>query len=87
MLFGQSNNSYNLEVELNSFDKTIDIKEEELEFNCTNLIGAKPLEKEGKGVGMKNTLDQLKILYPDRHNLQTFEKNNNFTVNLKLKLD
>ena len=56
----------------------IDIKEEELEFNCTNLIGAKPLEKEGKGVGMKNTLDQLKILYPDRHNLQTFEKNNNF---------
>ena len=27
MLFGQSNNSYNLEVELNSFDKTIDIKQ------------------------------------------------------------
>ena len=65
----------------------IDIKEEELEFNCTNLIGAKPIEKEGKGVGMKNTLEQLKILYPNRHKLQTFEKNNNFTVNLKLKLD
>ena len=27
MLFGQSNNSYNLEVELNSFDKTLDIKQ------------------------------------------------------------
>ena len=27
ILFGQSNNSYNLEVELNSFDKTIDIKQ------------------------------------------------------------
>jgi len=27
MLFGQSNNSYNLEVELNSFDKTVDIKQ------------------------------------------------------------
>lgn len=27
MLFGQSNNSYNLEVKLNSFDKTIDIKQ------------------------------------------------------------
>jgi hypothetical protein len=27
MLFSQSNNSYNLEVELNSFDKTIDIKQ------------------------------------------------------------
>ena len=26
-IFGQSNNSYNLEVELNSFDKTIDIKQ------------------------------------------------------------
>ena len=27
MLFGQSNNSYNLQVELNSFDKTLDIKQ------------------------------------------------------------
>ena len=27
ILFGQSNNSYNLEVELNSFDKTLDIKQ------------------------------------------------------------
>ena len=27
ILFGQSNNSYKIEVELNSFDKTIDIKQ------------------------------------------------------------
>ena len=36
MLFGQSNNSYNLEVELNSFDKTLDIKQTMKYKNISN---------------------------------------------------
>ena len=36
ILFGQSNNSYNLEVELNSFDKTLDIKQTMKYKNISN---------------------------------------------------
>ena len=36
ILFGQSNNSYNLEVELNSFDKTLDIKQKMKYKNISN---------------------------------------------------
>ena len=72
----------NTEVEID-----IDVKEDELQFKCINIIGSVAKDQENSGIGMQNTKNRLELLYPGKHWLTTVEKDNKFIVDLKLKLE
>lgn len=57
-----------------------------LHFNCVNLLGSGKKEGEESGIGLKNTLERLNLLYPDSHKLITREEDGKFIVDLNLKL-
>jgi len=65
----------------------ISVKEEELQFKCINLIGSRSKDSITSGIGMQNTKERLLLLYPDNHWLIVEEKDNKFSVDLKLKLN
>lgn len=65
----------------------ININNDELHFMCTNIIGENNVDKENSGIGLKNTKERLELLYPERHTLVITEDNQQFTINLSLKLD
>ena len=64
----------------------ITIKNETLLFKCTNLIESKTKDKCSPGIGMQISNERLQSLYPKKHWLTIEEKENNFIVELKLKL-
>ncbi|MEP1490376.1 MAG: histidine kinase [Algibacter sp.] len=64
----------------------IQIKENELNFTCQNLIGTRKTDKDHSGIGLNNTKERLELLYPDKHVLLVEEKDNRFVVNLTLEL-
>jgi len=64
----------------------ISIKETELQFKCSNLIGSRTVDEENSGIGMKNTQDRLHLLYPNKHWLHITSKNDKFNVSLTVKL-
>ncbi len=73
----------NTEVKIKIF-----IKENELQFNCINLIGSrKERNEKDSGIGLKNTKQRLQLLYPEKHWLVVKEENNRFIIDLTLKLD
>jgi len=47
----------------------------------------KEQDKENKGIGVKNVLRRLELLYPERHELFVEEGEDKYTVKLKLKLN
>ncbi|PCI35199.1 MAG: sensor histidine kinase [Flavobacteriaceae bacterium] len=63
------------------------VTKNELQFNCINLIGSRVKKDGDSGIGMKNTLERLKLLYPNKHRLELKEENNKFMVKLTLQLD
>jgi len=65
----------------------INVKEDELQFKCANLIGSRNKDEENSGIGLQNTKERLELLYPKKHWLTIEEKDNQFVVDLKLKLD
>lgn len=61
----------------------------ELAFQCKNSKPAtKPREDKAKtgGLGLKNIMRRLELLYPDRYTLNIEENNSSYTVNLHLTL-
>jgi len=65
----------------------ISISNNELQFNCVNLIGSRTKNDCDAGIGMKNTQERLKLLYPNKHQLLLTEEDNRFTVKLTLQMD
>lgn len=65
----------------------ITVRENTLEFECRNLIGARKRDQYNSGIGLKNTTDRLKLLYAEKHLLNVFEEDSKFVVHLKLNLD
>jgi len=65
----------------------ISISNNELQFKCINLISSRTKIDRDSGIGMKNTQERLKLLYPNKHVLTLTEENNRFIVNLTLQLD
>jgi len=55
-----------------------------LYFSCENSLEPQ-VPKEG-GIGLSNLKRRLVLLYPDKHRLETFVKNNTFTAVLELDL-
>lgn len=66
----------------------IDIKENELLLEVRNnkVVHTLPAE-EASGMGMENTKQRLKYLYPKKHKLLIFETNEAFDVKLTLTLE
>ena len=65
----------------------INVKENELEFICGNLIGTRKRDQHNSGIGLKNSRDRIKLLYADKHNLEVYEEDSKFMVHLKLNLN
>lgn len=72
----------NTEIKIN-----IHVNENELQFECGNIIGNRKKDEESSGIGLNNTKERLQLLYPERHWLHIKEEDNKFVVNLTLKLD
>jgi len=65
----------------------IKVQQDKLEFTCVNLIGQRRESSENSGIGLINTRERLKLLYPGKHFLKVEEEQNRFVVNLTLELD
>lgn len=65
----------------------ITVLNNELKFNCINLIGNKKKDKKHSGIGVQNTRERLELLYPEKHELNIKEENNRYIINLTLKLN
>jgi len=63
------------------------IMDDELQFNCVNLIGHRTKDEKSSGIGMQNTRERLELLYPEKHWLSIKEEDNRFVVDLKLNLN
>ncbi len=75
-------------TEETSISITIDAYENDVTFNCVNRINKrKKKQDDNSGIGIQNTKERLKLLYPDKHQLSIQEENNMFIVNLFLKLN
>jgi sensor histidine kinase YesM len=63
------------------------VDDEEINFQTTNLVTAKPEDraKEG-GIGLYNVRKRLELLYPDRHHLLVNEEKCRFVVTLSIQL-
>jgi len=65
----------------------IKVQQDKLEFTCVNFIGHRRDSSESSGIGLINTKERLKLLYPGKHFLKVEEEQNRFVVNLTLELD
>jgi len=67
----------------------IKIQSKHLEFSTRNSTGPKiPLQVDDrKGIGIKNTLQRLELLYPGKHLLKIGKEGQEYVVNLKLELN
>jgi len=65
----------------------VKVQQDKLEFTCVNLIGHRRESSENSGIGLINTRERLKLLYPGKHFLKVKEEQNRFVVNLTLELD
>ncbi len=63
------------------------IEENKLYFSVKNKIAQaiQPHEKE-KGIGLENTINRLRLLYPSTHVIQVSEERNEYSVILKMNL-
>lgn len=60
-----------------------------INFSCTNTVDESKqenhqLEKGKSGIGLQNAKKRLELLYPEKHNLHIQEKDNSYSVTLKL---
>lgn len=81
-------NAFKYSSELPGADHPIHIRISEKEntviFYCSNPYQNN--SQENRGIGIKNTTRRLKLIYPERHDLQLNQENGVFTVSLKIQL-
>ncbi|WP_271770373.1 sensor histidine kinase [Aquimarina algiphila] len=65
----------------------IEVIENRLTFNVSNIIGVYRKNIDNSGVGLTNIKNRLELLYPDLHTLDIREENNRYIVDLTLILE
>lgn len=67
----------------------IDIKVEKgiLNMQIRNSIPEKKKKVVSTKIGLKNTIESLKIIYPNKHHLDSFANGSEYNVNLKVELN
>lgn len=61
--------------------------ENQLRFETSNTYDSKAQKSKKSGVGIQNVKERLKLIYPDKHELQNQQDQNQYNVFLRLKLD
>ncbi len=66
----------------------IQIRDSELQFSCVNTTtkGYVNMEKGKSGIGLSNAKKRLSLIYPNRHTLKVEDKEEEYSVDLTLKL-
>jgi LytS/YehU family sensor histidine kinase len=65
----------------------VDENKRQLQFRVTNAISPLDVSKDkSSGIGLSNVNRRLAILYPGKHQLNIFNKDNSFTAELILNL-
>ena len=65
----------------------INVDEDELRLKTQNPLDInRELPKESNGLGLENAKRRLKLLYPDRHNLEIINDGSTYTTNLTITL-
>lgn len=68
---------------------SLDVKDDshQLQFRVVNEVSPLDVSKDGSsGIGLSNVQRRLAILYPEKHDLRVFDKDNSFTAELTLQL-
>lgn len=63
-------------------------QKDHIHFQCQNTFNPTQstyYREKGFGIGIKNTRERLKLIYPKRYDLQIDKSNKLFTINLKIK--
>ncbi|MDN5285618.1 MAG: histidine kinase [Mucilaginibacter sp.] len=71
--------------EKTSIDINIRISDTDISFFCKNHIFATRDKNQRTGIGIKNTQQRLAYLYPDKHSLNIWSENDQYSVQLILK--
>jgi hypothetical protein len=71
--------------EITSIDINIRINDTDISFFCKNRIFTTRNKDQRTGIGIKNTQQRLAYLYPDRHLLNIWSENDQYSVQLILK--
>lgn len=60
-----------------------------IDFQCNNMIKelSETESRQEGGVGIRNIVRRLQLLFPHKHELEILNKNNQYIVNLKINLD
>jgi hypothetical protein len=65
----------------------IELKGEELKMFVHNRkVVNKKMVEEGTGIGIQNTINRLRLMYPGKHQLEVFDNPDDFIVSLTLQL-
>jgi LytS/YehU family sensor histidine kinase len=67
-------------------DIDINIVQGTLHMHIRNSIPAKKKKVVSTKIGLKNTIESLKIIYPHKHQLESFANGEEYVVNLKIEL-
>lgn len=65
----------------------IEVIENNLFFEVSNYVSIHKRDDQNSGIGLKNVKNRLMLQYPNTHELKIEEKDQQFTVKLKLKLN
>jgi hypothetical protein len=65
-------------------DISISENNNELLFHCINTVIGKKEDNNNTGVGIKLVRKRLELLYPDKHNLEINQTDNEYSVTLKI---
>ncbi|WP_299122632.1 sensor histidine kinase [uncultured Tenacibaculum sp.] len=65
---------------------TIDVDDTHFKFECVNVKNRKQIDDINSGIGLKNTKERLKLLYPNKHKLEISDKDNLYKVSLQLRI-
>ncbi|WP_165933379.1 sensor histidine kinase [Arundinibacter roseus] len=87
MTFVENAFKYGINPEQNCFiDLSLLVENKRLTLTCRNSIVTRIQVEKGTGMGLKNTIKRLQILYPDRHFLDINSDNGVYDVSLTLNL-
>lgn len=87
MTFIENAFKYGINTNENSFvEIALKIENQKLEFMCLNSIVTRTQVEYGTGTGIENTQKRLELIYPQKHELQILENENEFRVHLSIDL-
>lgn len=64
----------------------MEVEENQLHFSCKNSKSNQSQKVENSGFGLKNAKEQLRLIYPQKHQLDIREQETTFTVDLYMNL-